>query len=71
MGRRMVELRPQSAKAAMNLGIVLKRSGDLAEAERQLRSIPFSLPVFSIVVTSTEHFLNVRPKEDSLQLVTH
>jgi predicted CXXCH cytochrome family protein len=36
LGRRVVELRPQSATAAMNLGIVLKRSGDTAEAERQL-----------------------------------
>ncbi len=35
-GRRAVELEPQSAKAAMNLGIVLKRSGDLKEAEQQL-----------------------------------
>ncbi len=35
-GRRAVALDPQSAKAAMNLGIVLKRSGDLQEAEQQL-----------------------------------
>lgn len=35
-GKRIVELEPRSAKAAMNLGIVLKRSGDLTEAERQL-----------------------------------
>jgi tetratricopeptide (TPR) repeat protein len=32
-----VELRPQSAKAAMNYGIVLQRSGDLAEAERRFK----------------------------------
>jgi tetratricopeptide (TPR) repeat protein len=37
LGRRVVELQGQSAKAALNLGIVLKRSGDLVEAERQLR----------------------------------
>lgn len=37
IGRRVVELQPESAKAAMNFGIVLKRSGDLAEAERQLK----------------------------------
>jgi Flp pilus assembly protein TadD len=33
--RRAADLRPQSANAAMNLGIVLKRSGDAAQAERQ------------------------------------
>jgi hypothetical protein len=37
LGRRTVELRPQSAKAAMNYGIVLQRSGDLQEAERQFK----------------------------------
>ena len=37
LGRRTVELRPQSAKAAMNYGIVLQRSGDLAEAERRFK----------------------------------
>jgi|ERR1700691_1626409 predicted CXXCH cytochrome family protein len=37
LGQRTIELRPQSARAAMNLGIVLQRSGDTAEAERQLR----------------------------------
>jgi predicted CXXCH cytochrome family protein len=37
LGRRSVALRPQSAKAAMNLGIVLQRSGDTTEAERQFR----------------------------------
>jgi predicted CXXCH cytochrome family protein len=37
LGRRSVALRPQSAKAAMNLGIVLQRSGDATEAERQFR----------------------------------
>jgi len=31
-----VQLQPRSAKAAMNLGIVLSRSGDSAEAEIQL-----------------------------------
>jgi predicted CXXCH cytochrome family protein len=37
LGRRTVELRPQSAKAAMNLGIVLQRSGDTADAELQFK----------------------------------
>jgi predicted CXXCH cytochrome family protein len=37
LGHRTIELRPQSARAAMNLGIVLQGSGDTAEAERQLR----------------------------------
>jgi predicted CXXCH cytochrome family protein len=37
LGRRTVELRPQSAKAAMNYGMVLQRSGDLPEAERQFK----------------------------------
>jgi hypothetical protein len=37
----------------------------------QARSMPFSHPVLSIVITSTEHFLDVGPKEDSLQLVSH
>jgi tetratricopeptide (TPR) repeat protein len=36
LGRRAVEMQPRSAKAAMNLGIVLSRSGDPAEAEIQL-----------------------------------
>lgn len=35
-GRRVIEMRPQSALAAMNLGLVLLRSGNTAEAERQL-----------------------------------
>jgi len=34
-GRRLVELRPQSAITAMNLGIVWQRAGNSAEAERQ------------------------------------
>jgi Flp pilus assembly protein TadD len=33
--RRAADLRPQSANAAMNLGIVLQRSGDAVQAERQ------------------------------------
>jgi predicted CXXCH cytochrome family protein len=37
LGQRTVELRPQSAKAAMNFGIVLQRSGDGVEAERQFK----------------------------------
>ena len=37
IGRHVVELQGQSAKAAMNFGIVLKRSGDLTEAERQFQ----------------------------------
>jgi hypothetical protein len=37
MGKRVVELQGQSAKAAINFGIVLRRSGDLAEAERQFQ----------------------------------
>ena len=37
LGRRTVESRPQSAKAAMNYGIVLQRRGDLPEAERQFK----------------------------------
>ncbi len=37
LGRRAVELRPLSAKAAMNFGMVLQRSGDLDEAERQFK----------------------------------
>lgn len=37
LGRRAVELRPQSAKASMNYGIISQRSGDLAEAERQFK----------------------------------
>ncbi len=37
LGRRVVELIPNSAKAAMNFGIVLKRAGNFAEAERELR----------------------------------
>ena len=36
LGRRAVELQPASATAAMNFAIVLKRSGDGGEAERQL-----------------------------------
>ena len=36
LGRRAVELAPQSARAAMNLGIVLNKSGDTTEAEREL-----------------------------------
>jgi Flp pilus assembly protein TadD len=36
MGRRSVELQPNSAKAAMNYGLVMKRSGDLAGAEREI-----------------------------------
>ncbi|MBV9225732.1 MAG: hypothetical protein JOY85_17000 [Acidobacteriaceae bacterium] len=37
IGRRTVELRPRSAKAAMNLGIVFKRSRTTSEAERELK----------------------------------
>ena len=37
IGRRMVELRPRSAKVAMNFGIVLKRSGAVADSERELK----------------------------------
>ena len=37
IGRRLVELRPQSAKAAMNFAIVLKRSGAMAEAEPEFK----------------------------------
>jgi Flp pilus assembly protein TadD len=37
LGRRAAELRPESAKAAMNLGIVFERSGDAVEAEREFR----------------------------------
>src|SRR6202167_2920181 len=37
LGRRAIELRSQSAKAAMNLGIVLQRSGDVVEAEREFK----------------------------------
>lgn len=33
-GKRTVELKPQSARAAMNYGMVLERSGNLGEAER-------------------------------------
>jgi predicted CXXCH cytochrome family protein len=37
LGRRAAELRPGSANAAMNLGIVFERSGDAVEAEREFR----------------------------------
>ena len=36
IGRRTVELNPDSAKAAMNLGLVLKASGDAGGAEQEL-----------------------------------
>ncbi len=36
IGRQVVALQPQSAKAALNLGIVLKRSGNLTDAEQEL-----------------------------------
>jgi hypothetical protein len=37
LGRRVVELRPQSASCAMSLGLALKQSGNPREAEQQLR----------------------------------
>ncbi len=37
VGRRIVELQPQSAKAAMNFGIVLKRSQRAGDAEREFK----------------------------------
>lgn len=37
IGRRSVELQPRSAKAAMNLGIVLKRSNATADAEGEFK----------------------------------
>ena len=36
LGKQAVELQPQNAKVAMNYGLVLRKSGDLAEAEQQL-----------------------------------
>ena len=37
LGRRIVELRPQSAACAMSLGLALKQAGNSQEAEQQLR----------------------------------
>ena len=37
IGRRVVDLQPQSAKAAMNLAIVLKRSHQTGDAEREFK----------------------------------
>lgn len=37
VGRRIVAMQPQSAKAVMNLGIVLKRSHASSDAERELK----------------------------------
>jgi tetratricopeptide (TPR) repeat protein len=37
IGKRVVEWRPDSAKAALNYAIVLRQSGDLAEAENQFK----------------------------------
>jgi tetratricopeptide (TPR) repeat protein len=37
IGRRIVELQPQSAKAAMNLGIVFRRSQAAEDAKREFK----------------------------------